>query len=187
LGACSKPSPTVAPGGEGNAEAGKYLVLAANCSSCHTSSGGPQFGGGVAFETTLGTIYSSNITSDKSTGIGNWTLSDFRRAMHEGIAADGRRLFPAFPYTSFTKISDQDVADMFGYLHTIAPVRNTPPANSFMFQRRFVLGAWNALFFNAQRFRPDPAKSAEWNRGAYLVEALGHCSACHSPRNTLLA
>jgi mono/diheme cytochrome c family protein len=187
LGACGKTSTTAVPGNEGNAAAGKYLAAAANCSSCHSKGDGPQFAGGVPFETALGTIYSSNITSDKATGIGNWTLPEFRRAMHEGIAADGRRLFPAFPYTAFTKISDQDVADIFAYLQTITPISNSPPGNSFVFRQRFALRAWNALFFKAQRFRSDPAKSVEWNRGAYLVEALGHCSACHSPRNTLMA
>jgi alcohol dehydrogenase (quinone), cytochrome c subunit len=168
-------------------ERGKYLANAGNCVSCHTRPGGIAFTGGLPFETALGTIYSTNITPDAETGIGKWSAADLRRAMREGIARDGSRLFPAFPYTSFTKVSDVDVADIYAYLRTLRPVRYTPPGNGALFWMRWPLAAWNKLFFNEGRFVPDSRQTAEWNRGAYLVEGLGHCSACHTPRNAFLA
>ena len=168
-------------------ERGKYLANAGNCVSCHTRPGGIPFTGGLPFQTALGTIFSTNITPDTETGIGQWSAADLRRAMHEGIARDGSRLFPAFPYTSFTKVSDVDVADIYAYLRTLRPVRYTPPGNGALFWMRWPLAAWNKLFFNEGRFVADPRQSAEWNRGAYLVEGLGHCSACHTPRNAFLA
>lgn len=166
---------------------GKYLVDLGNCYSCHTRAGGEPFTGGVPFETPVGVIYSTNITPDKATGIGTWTPANLRRAMHEGIAADGRRLFPAFPYTSYTKVTDVDVDAIYAYLRTVQPAVYHPPANSLIFGQRWGMAIWNALFFKEGRFLPTPSKSAEWNRGAYLVEGLGHCSACHSPRGLLMA
>jgi mono/diheme cytochrome c family protein len=166
---------------------GEYLAAAGNCVSCHSRSGGAPFSGGRPFTTAFGTIYSSNITPDVETGIGKWTMTDLRRAMFEGIAAGGYRLFPAFPYTSFTKVSPQDVDAIYAYLRTLTPVRYSPPANGIVFRQRWGLSLWNALFFNAGRFEPDSKQSAEWNRGAYLVEGLGHCGACHSPRNAFMA
>lgn len=168
-------------------ERGKYLADAGNCFSCHTRAGQAPFSGGVPFTTPVGTIHSTNITPDVATGIGKWRVEDLRRAMHEGIAADGSRLFPAFPYTAYTKVSDADVAAIYAYLRTLKPVRYVPPDNSFLFTQRWALRIWNALFFNEGRFVPNAAQSAEWNRGAYLVEGLGHCSACHSPRNRFMA
>ena len=168
-------------------EQGKYLADAGNCLSCHTRPGAAAFSGGVAFTTQLGTIYSSNITPDGATGIGAWTLEDFRRAMHEGVAPHGRRLFPAFPYTSFTKVSDDDVAAIYAYLRTQPPAHYSPPANSFLLRQRWGMVFWNALFFQPGRFQPDARQTAEWNRGAYLVDGLGHCGACHTPRNVFLA
>ena len=191
--AAPQPAPTPNVEAEGaNAvpsaiERGRYLVDAGNCFSCHTREGGAPFSGGVAFQTPFGTIYSSNITPDAATGIGRWSGEDLRRAMHEGIAADGSRLFPAFPYTAYTKVSDADVADIYAYLRTVQPVRYTPPSNGFLFSQRWALAVWNKLFFEPGRFTPNTAQSAEWNRGAYLVEGLGHCSACHSPRNRFMA
>ena len=166
---------------------GKYLADAGDCVSCHTRPGGPPFAGGVPFSTPAGTLYSSNITSDPETGIGKWKGEDLRRAMHEGVGADGHRLYPAFPYTSFTKVSDEDVDSIYAFLRTIAPVHYSPPVNDFLFRQRWGLFVWNDLFFTSGRFQEDHARSQEWNRGAYLVEGPGHCGACHSPRNLLLA
>src|ERR1700722_76015 len=169
------------------AERGRYLADAGDCISCHTQPGAMPFSGGVRFETTFGNLYSSNITPDPTTGIGAWKADDLRRAMHEGIAAGGYRLFPAFPYTAFTKVSDADVDAIYAYLRTLKAVRYTPPSSSFVFTQRWGMASWNALFFTEGRFSPVAARSAEWNRGAYLVEGLGHCSACHTPRNLFMA
>ena len=175
-----------APAGQ-QIERGRYLVAAGDCVSCHTRPGGAPFSGGLSFSTPLGQIYSPNITPDPATGIGQWTASDLRRAMHEGIGRGGYRLFPAFPYTSFTKISDQDSDAIYAYLRSLPPVRYTPPSNSFLFHLRWGMSLWNWLFFKPGRFQPDSQQSAEWNRGAYLVSGLGHCDACHTPRNRFMA
>ena len=166
---------------------GRYLARAGNCVSCHTRPGGPAFAGGLAFQTKFGTLYSSNITPDPKTGIGEWSLEQFDRALREGERPNGDHLYPAFPYTAYTKLSDADVVALYAYLKVIKPVQLTPPANdmSFPFNQRWTLGLWKGMFFDAARFEPDPSRSAEWNRGAYLVEGLAHCSACHSPRNFL--
>jgi mono/diheme cytochrome c family protein len=166
-------------------ERGRYLARAGNCVSCHTAPDGPAFAGGLAFETPFGKLYSTNITPDPDTGIGKWTEEQFARALREGVRPDGAHLYPAFPYTAYTKMSDEDVSALFAYLKIIKPVNFTPPENemSFPANQRWALGIWKTLFFDEGRFRPDASKSEEWNRGAYLVEALGHCSACHSPRN----
>jgi mono/diheme cytochrome c family protein len=166
---------------------GRYLTAAGDCISCHTRPGGAPFSGGRPFTTPFGTIYSSNITPDLPTGIGNWTRADLRLAMHEGIAPGGKRLFPAFPYPSFTKISDEDVDAIFAYLRTITPQRYVPPPNSFLLRQRWAMRFWNELFFTAGRFSPNPGQSSTWNRGAYLVGGLGHCGACHTPRNSFMA
>jgi alcohol dehydrogenase (quinone), cytochrome c subunit len=176
-----------AHGAETEIERGRYLAAAGNCVSCHTRPGGAPFAGGVPFETPFGTIYSTNITPDAETGIGSWAAKDLERAMHEGIAADGSRLFPAFPYTSFTKVTAADVADIYAYLRTLQPVRYTPPGNGALLWMRWPLALWNRMNFTPGRFAADPRQSAEWNRGAYLVEGLGHCSACHTPRDRTLA
>jgi mono/diheme cytochrome c family protein len=166
---------------------GRYLARAGNCVSCHTSAGGQAFAGGLAFQTPFGKLYSTNITPDPETGIGKWTVEEFGRALREGVRPDGEHLYPAFPYTAYSKIGDDDVLALYAYLKIVKPVKSTPPANemSFPFDQRWTLGVWKALFFDADRFQPDPSRSAEWNRGAYLVEGLAHCSACHSPRNFL--
>lgn len=170
-----------------NIERGKYLAAAGNCISCHTRPGGVPFTGGRPFSTPFGTLYSTNITPDNETGIGQWKAEDMRRAMHEGVAPGGRRLFPAFPYPSFTKVSDADVDAIYAYLRSLKPVRYTPPDNGMLFWQRWPMRLWNAFFFEPGRFTPDPSKSEEWNRGAYLVDGLGHCSACHTPRNRFMA
>jgi alcohol dehydrogenase (quinone), cytochrome c subunit len=166
---------------------GESLAAAGNCVSCHTRPGGTPFSGGVPFDTPYGTIYSTNITPDTGTGIGRWSAADLSKAMHDGLAPDGSRLFPAFPYTSFTKVTDADVGSIFAYLRTVPPARYTPPGNGFFLNIRWPLAAWDGAFFKAGRFSPDASQSAQWNRGAYLVEGLGHCSACHTPRNWAMA
>ncbi len=166
---------------------GRYLVAAGNCISCHTRPDGVPFTGGVAFDTPFGTLYSTNITPDDETGIGTWTADDLRRALHEGIAPGGRALFPAFPYTAFTKVTDEDVDAIYAYLRSLTAERSSAPGNSLAFGQRWPIKLWNKLFFKPGRFAEDASRSAEWNRGAYLVEGLGHCSACHSPRNAAMA
>ncbi len=166
-------------------ERGRYLARAGNCVSCHTAAGGQAFAGGLAFETPFGKLYSTNITPDPETGIGNWTEEQFARAVREGVRADGAHLYPAFPYTAYTKISDEDVSALYAYLKIVKPVNNKTPENEmgFPFNQRWALGIWKTMFFDEGRFQANNAQSPEWNRGAYLVESLGHCSACHSPRN----
>jgi mono/diheme cytochrome c family protein len=171
-------------------ERGEYLVHVANCVSCHTAKAGVPFGGGRAFRTNyglFGDIYSSNITADRDTGLGSWTEEDFIKAMRSGIAPGGRRLFPAFPYTAFTKLATSDIRSIYIYLRTLPAVHSAPPENSFWFRQRWAMRIWNALFFEEGELAPDPSKSTAWNDGQYLVEALGHCSACHTPRNLMLA
>ncbi len=166
-------------------ERGRYLARAGNCVSCHTSERGKPFAGGLAFETPFGKLYSTNITPDERTGIGKWSEEQFARAVREGVRPNGEHLYPAFPYTAYTKLSDVDVGALYAYFRTLKPVAAATPANEmgFPFNQRWALGFWKTLFFDAGRFAADPSKPAEWNRGAYLVEGLGHCSACHSPRN----
>lgn len=168
-------------------ERGRYLAHAGNCMTCHTKPGGEPFAGGVAFETPFGTIYSTNITPDPETGIGKWTSDQFLQALRKGVRPNGAHLYPVFPYTAFTKITDEDATALFAYLKSVPAVRaeSSPNELSFPFNQRWLMGIWKMLFFEEGRFEPDAARSAEWNRGAYLVEALGHCSACHSPRNFL--
>jgi mono/diheme cytochrome c family protein len=166
---------------------GKYLAAAGNCVTCHTAPGGELFAGGRAFHTDFGTIYSTNITPHPEAGLGGWTEAQFVRAMRDGVSADGTHLYPAFPYTAFAKVSDEDLREIFAYLKSIPPSAARPPANAmgFPFNQRALMRVWNALFFDAAPFAPDPQQSAEWNRGAYLVQGLGHCGACHTPRNAL--
>jgi alcohol dehydrogenase (quinone), cytochrome c subunit len=174
-------------GKQAQLERGRYLATAGDCVSCHTRPGGAPFAGGLSFSTPFGVIYSSNITPDPATGIGKWTSADLNRAMHDGIGRGGYRLFPAFPYPSFTHVADDDVYAIYAYLRSIAPVRYTPPSNSFLFHLRWGMRIWDWLFLEAGRFQPDTSRSPEWNRGAYLVSGLGHCGACHTPRNRFMA
>ena len=187
LSACGAPPQDASAPVQADVERGKYLTDAGNCYSCHTKPGGAPFAGGVGFDTPFGTIYSSNITPDRATGIGEWTAFDLRSAMHQGTAKDGSHLFPAFPYTSFTRVTNQDVDAVYSYLRTLKPIRYTPPSNGSLFSLRRPLALWNEIFFQDGRYMPTAAQSAEWNRGAYLVEGLGHCSACHTPRNKFMA
>jgi Cytochrome c, mono- and diheme variants len=168
-------------------ERGRALVLLADCGPCHTARGGEPFAGGRAIPTPFGTFVTPNITPDPETGIGNWTSDDFWRALHEGRSRDGRLLYPTFPYTNYTKISRRDADAMFAYLRTLKPVRreNRPHELRFPYDQRWLLAAWRALFFRPGVYEPDPERSAEWNRGAYLVQGVAHCSACHEARNAL--
>ena len=168
-------------------EQGRYLAAAGDCISCHTRANGETFSGGRPLNTPFGVIYSANITPDRITGIGAWSELELARAMREGIAADGTHLYPAFPYTAYTKISDQDIHAIYAYLRSLKPVRYTPPKDKmpFPFSVRALLSGWNMMFFEPGRYVPDASQSAEWNRGAYLTQGLGHCGACHTPRNAL--
>lgn len=168
-------------------ERGRYLTTAGDCISCHTAPNGKPFAGGLGVETPFGIIYSPNITPDRDTGIGAWTEDQFYRAMHDGVSADGARLYPAMPYPNYTHVTRADVDAIRAYLGTVAPVSNKPPRNQLPFplNERAVMRGWNWLFFQDGVFRPSANKSEAWNRGAYLVEGLGHCGACHTPKNFL--
>ncbi|WP_208449131.1 cytochrome c [Burkholderia anthina] len=164
---------------------GEYLARAADCIACHTSSPTEPYAGGVPFNLPFGTIYSTNITPDKANGIGSLSDAEFVSAVREGRSKDGKRLYPAMPYTSYTQLTDDDVLSIRKYLNTVKPVAKPAPQNtlSFPFNQRWAMMFWNVFNFRSGRFQPDPGKSAEWNRGAYLVGALAHCQECHTPRN----
>jgi mono/diheme cytochrome c family protein len=168
-------------------EQGRYLAIAGNCVSCHSRAGGPLFAGGLAFDTPFGTLYSTNITPDPGTGIGKWSEQDFVGALRSGVRPNGEHLYPAFPYTAFTKMSDADAHALFVYLKTLKPVQSAAPENNlrFPYSQRWMLRMWKLLFFTEGRFAADKSKPAQWNRGAYLVQALTHCDACHAARNFL--
>ena len=164
---------------------GEYLARAADCAACHNAPGGKPFAGGLPFKLPFGTIYSTNITADRETGIGNWSDDDFVRALHRGIAPGGHYLYPAFPYTSFTAMSRDDALAIKAYLFSLPQqhVANKENNLSFPFNQRWGMAFWNLVFLRDRRFAPDPAQSAAVNRGAYLATALGHCGECHTPRN----
>ena len=168
---------------------GEYLAKAADCLVCHTAKGGEAYAGGFAFVLPFGKLYSTNITPDKATGIGAYTDAQFLAAVHRGLRGDGANLYPAMPYTSYTYLTDADVLAIKAYLFSLAPVAspNKPNALAFPFNQRWAMGIWSALFSANERFRPDVEKSAEWNRGAYIAEALAHCGECHTPRNLAFA
>jgi mono/diheme cytochrome c family protein len=170
-------------------ERGAYLARAADCMVCHTTQGAKEYAGGLGFKLPFGTLYSTNITPDKETGIGNYSDQDFLNALHRGTRRDGARLYPAMPYTSYTYITDADALAIKAYLFSLAPVRAVPPANTltFPFNQRWAMAFWSELFNPDTRFEPDTSKSPQWNRGAYLAEALAHCGECHTPRNLAFA
>jgi mono/diheme cytochrome c family protein len=174
---------------QGDAKRGEYLVGAGGCVGCHTENkkDAVPFAGGRELKTPFGTFYGPNITPHPQAGIGRWTETDFVRAMREGNGPDGAHYFPAFPYPSFTKITDADLRDLFAYLRTLPPSqRPTQPHDlKFPFGFRFSLAGWKWLFFTPGAFVPDLKASPQVNRGAYLVQALGHCGECHTPRNFL--
>src|SRR5689334_6035017 len=166
---------------------GRDLAAIGNCNDCHTVRGAKDFAGGLPVPTPFGIVYSSNITPDPETGIGRWSEAAFRRAMQSGVDRDGRHLYPTFPYDHFTHVSDEDDRALYAYLMTRRPVYAAARDNqlSFPFNQRVVVAGWKLLFLRHGSYQPDSSKSAEWNRGAYLVEGLAHCGACHTPRNAL--
>lgn len=181
------PSPVGVPAELAHAslvEKGRYLADAADCRACHTAKGGTPFAGGRPFKLPFGTLYTPNITPDKATGIGAWTDAQFLRAVHQGISADGTRLYPAFPYASYALMPDADVLAIKAYLFSLQPVRQANLPNSFRFpyNQRWLMAGWGYFFNKDKRFEPIAERSPEWNRGAYLVEGPAHCGECHTPR-----
>jgi mono/diheme cytochrome c family protein len=166
---------------------GAQLATLGDCIACHTARDGKSFAGGFPIRTQFGTIYGTNITPDAETGIGRWTESAFMRAMREGVDREGRHLYPAFPYNHFTRLTDEDIKALYGYFMTREPIRQEPPGNDlrFPFNFRPLIAGWNLLFLDRGAQQPTVSQSAEWNRGAYLVQGLAHCAACHTPRNVL--
>jgi mono/diheme cytochrome c family protein len=166
---------------------GEYLARAGDCFACHTTTGGKQFAGGLAMATPFGTLYTPNITPDDTNGIGKWTSDDFYRAMHTGRAKDGSLLYPAFPFTSYTKVTRADSDAIYAFLRSVPPVAvpSRPNELRFPFNNRNLLIGWRTLFFREGEFKADPTKSVEWNRGAYLVDGLGHCAMCHTSINAM--
>jgi mono/diheme cytochrome c family protein len=180
------PQPAYAPTAN-SVERGRELVTLADCKGCHTTRGGAPFAGNRAIPTPFGTFFTPNITPDPQTGIGRWNADDFWHALHNGYTRNGSLLYPTFPYTNYTKISRSDSDAMYAYLRTVAPVSRPKRAHAlrFPYNHRLLLVAWRYLFFRPGVYEPDAAQSADWNRGAYLVQGLAHCSACHAARNAL--
>jgi mono/diheme cytochrome c family protein len=171
--------------GDSLVEHGRYVSLAADCMSCHTAQGGKPFAGGYPLKSDFGIIYGPNITQDVETGIGSWTRADFERALRQGRSKDGSYLYPAMPYDAYTKLTAADLDALWAYMRTVPAVHNVPPKNTLPFPLtvRSGLAVWQGVYFKPGPFVPDAKKDAEWNRGAYLVEALAHCTDCHTPRN----
>jgi mono/diheme cytochrome c family protein len=171
---------------DGDAAQGEYLATIGNCAACHTRPGGKRYAGGMKFRTDFGTLFSTNITADKAHGLGAWTFSQFYAAMKHGVRADGNHLYPAFPYNNFAQMTDKDIASLFLYFRTVAPVSQANRVNDmrFPFGNRQLLYFWKRMFHEAEA-RPEKFRSVEASRGAYLVNAVAHCGACHTPRNML--
>jgi mono/diheme cytochrome c family protein len=173
-----------------NLDNGKTMFLVGGCASCHATPNQEdktRLGGGLGLKSPFGTFFTPNISPDRKDGIRGWSEADFVTAMWKGTAPDGSHYYPAFPYTSYQRMKLEDVRDLFAYLKTLPPVEGKPRDHDlpFYLKMRRLLGGWNFLFLDSQQFKPDPSKSAEWNRGAYLVNGPGHCAECHSPRNFL--
>lgn len=169
---------------------GEYLAIAGDCGACHTEEGKAPFSGGHAIVSPLGTIFSTNITPSKQAGIGHYTEAEFAAALRKGIRADGSRLYPAMPYTAYARLNDEDILALYAYfMQGVKPVDERPPQTAlpFPFNLRISMAAWDLLFAGDKVYQPDPTQSAAWNRGAYLVQGLAHCSTCHTPRNLLMA
>jgi mono/diheme cytochrome c family protein len=172
---------------ESSVEKGRYLALAGNCAGCHTALGGEPYAGGYGVPTPYGAIYAGNLTPSKPQGLGDWTAEQFWRAMHYGRSKSGRLLYPAFPYTNYTKISRADSDSLFAYLQSLPPSDTSNKSNElgFPYNTQAALAVWRALYFRPGAYKAQPAMPAEWNRGAYLVQGLGHCDACHAQRDRL--
>lgn len=176
------------PAGAADIANGRTMFLAGGCASCHATPGQDdrlKLGGGLALHSPFGTFHAPNISPHPRDGIGGWTGADFIRAMREGVSPGGQHYYPAFPYTSYQRMGAKDLADMLGFIKTLQPVEGRARDHElpFPFNIRHALGGWKLLNMDGRAFRPDPARSAEWNRGAYLVEGPGHCAECHSPRD----
>ena len=181
------PAPVAVAADAATIARGAYLARAGNCMGCHTARGGAQFAGGRGIETPFGVVYASNLTPDAETGLGRWSAAEFWRALHHGRSKDGRLLYPAFPYPEFTLVTRADSDALYAYLRSLPPVRQEARAHElrFPYGLQASLAVWRALYFRPARFEPEPQRSADWNRGSYLVRGLGHCVACHSGRNVL--
>lgn len=168
-----------------NIARGAYLARAGDCIACHTARGGAAYAGGRALDTPFGRFYGPNLTPDRATGIGDWSADDFWNALHNGIARDGRLLYPAFPYTNYTRVTRADSDALFAYFRSLAPQRQPNRAHElrFPYNQQIMLAGWRLLYFRPGVYEAQPARGPDWNRGAYLVDGLGHCSACHSTRN----
>ena len=180
------PSPGVT-GSPEQVQRGEYLARASNCFTCHTVRGGPAYAGGVAIPTPFGTVFSPNITPDRQTGLGAWTADDFWNALHKGKSRDGAYLYPAFPFPNYTRMTRADADALYAYFRTVPPVarENQRHELRFPYNEPRLLALWRALYFRPGVHKDDPAQSPQWNRGAYLVQGLGHCNACHASRNIL--
>jgi mono/diheme cytochrome c family protein len=192
MGAYHGRDPTGVPKELANAtliERGEYLTRAADCVVCHTAKDGTPFIGGRAFVLPFGTLYSTNITPDSETGIGKYNDADFLNALHRGIGRGGKKLYPGMPYPSYTLMSDADAIAIKAYLFTLAPVHAPTPPNTlaFPFNQRALMSLWSVFFNSNQRYKPNSDQTAEWNRGAYLAEAMEHCGECHTPRNVFFS
>lgn len=166
---------------------GQYIAVLGDCTACHTTDPAKPFAGGVKLQTPFGTLVGANITPDRETGIGDWSYEQFRRAMNEGLGQHGERLYGAMPYTAYTKMKEKDVQDLWAYMQTLQPYHNPVETNllPFPFNMRNTLIFWNWINFGKGEYQPDRNKSEQWNRGAYLVQSLGHCGTCHTPKNLL--
>lgn len=166
---------------------GAYLARAGNCMACHTERGGQAYAGGRSIDTPFGALYASNLTPDTETGLGRWSEAAFERALFEGVSRDGRLLYPAFPYTHTTRMQASDVRDLWAFLKSLAPIGHQVPAHDlrFPYNQQAALAVWRVLYFEPGRYQADPAHDAEWNRGAYLIQGVAHCGACHSARDSL--
>jgi mono/diheme cytochrome c family protein len=180
-------APPANPPAQEQVARGAYLARVGNCMLCHTERGGAAYAGGRPIETPFGTVYASNITPDADTGIGRWSAAHFRRALHEGRSRDGHLLYPVFPYTHTTHVSGPDADALFDFLRSQPPVNkpNRPHRLRWPYNTQAALAVWRALYFRPERFEGDAARTPEWNRGAYLVQGLAHCGACHTARNAL--
>jgi mono/diheme cytochrome c family protein len=175
------------PAGSDAVARGAYLATAGDCVSCHTAAGGTPLAGGLRMDTPFGWLLTPNITPDDATGIGRWSADEFYRALHQGVNRRGQDMYPVMPFDFYTRVTREDSDAIYAWLKSLPPARNAVVVNHlrFPFNQRWSMAVWRELYFTPGAFQSNPAKSAAWNRGAYLVEGLGHCSACHSPRNAL--